>query len=91
MTIDTEGNLWIAFGESGCIVCISSQTGEELQRIELPVKRPTSCAFGGKDLAELYVTTRVETGEGASEHHGGLFVIKNLGVCGAAPDFLYKL
>ncbi len=27
MTIDTDGNLWVALGESGCVVCYRAETG----------------------------------------------------------------
>lgn len=35
--------------------------------MDLPVKRPTACTFGGDQLQDLYVTTRVETGAWAEE------------------------
>ncbi|PRW33693.1 SMP-30 gluconolaconase LRE domain [Chlorella sorokiniana] len=91
MTIDGDGNLWVAIGESGSVVCYSAETGEELQRVALPVKRPTACTFGGDQLQHLYVTTRVESGEGASPHHGGLFRVTIPGVKGAAPAYKYPL
>ena len=90
MTIDSKGNLWIAHGEGSAIVCYNPTTGKELQRVELPVKRPTSCTFGGKDLKTLYITTRhegrhLEKGEEASENWGGLFSVEIEGVKGARP------
>lgn len=56
LAIDSEGNLWSALWNGWCIACFSP-TGEELQRIKLPVQRPTSVAFGGADLTELYITS----------------------------------
>jgi sugar lactone lactonase YvrE len=56
MTIDAEGCLWIAFWDGWCVRRFST-SGEWLQTIELPVARPTSCAFGGADLDRLYVTS----------------------------------
>lgn len=91
MTIDADGNLWIALGESGSIVCVSPDTGEELHRVSLPVRRPTSCGFGGRDLEDLYVTTRVEKGEDASPHHGALFVVRGDGIRGLTSDFFFTL
>ncbi|GAB4813394.1 hypothetical protein N2152v2_000440 [Parachlorella kessleri] len=91
MTIDTDGNLWVALGESGCVVCYSAETGEELRRVRLPVQRPTACTFGGPELQHLYVTTRVESGEGASPHHGGLFQVDIPGVRGVAPAYIFPL
>jgi hypothetical protein len=35
-----------------------SPQGESLDQIDLPTAGPTSCAFGGPDLAELFITSR---------------------------------
>lgn len=91
MAIDANGNLWVAMGESSKIVCYSAATGEALQEVTLPVKRPTSCIFGGPGLEEMYVVTRVESGDAASEHHGGIFRVKIPGVRGLAPEPYYHL
>ncbi|MFL6744787.1 MAG: SMP-30/gluconolactonase/LRE family protein [Sphingomicrobium sp.] len=56
MTADSEGCLWIAFWDGGCIRRFSPD-GDLLQTIEMPVARPTSCAFGGPGLDRLYVTS----------------------------------
>ena len=45
-----------AFWDGWCPRRLSPQ-GECLQMIELPVQRPTSCAFGGPRLGQLYVTS----------------------------------
>ena len=81
MTIDTDGNLWVAFCHGGCVICYSPVTGEEIRRVEIPALETTSCAFGGPDLADLYVTTGVH-GSIEEEYGGRLFVIKGLGVKG---------
>lgn len=91
MAADSHGNVWVALGESGCIVCYDSRSGEEIQRIKLPIKRPTSCNFGGPGLATLFVTTRVESGENASAHHGGLFAVTIPGVTGLMADAMLKI
>lgn len=56
MTVDSDGNLWVAFWDGWCVRKISPD-GEILERIPMPVQRPTSCAFGGPDLDLLYVTS----------------------------------
>ncbi len=81
MTIDADGNLWIAFCHGACVICYSPKTGEELRRIDLPCLETTACAFGGSDLADLYVTTGVHKTE-VEELAGRLLVIKGLGVKG---------
>ena len=88
LTIDKDGNLWVALGEGGAIVCYDPAQGKEVRRIKLPVKRVTSCTFGGPGLKTLYVTSRhegrhLEAGEEASEHWGALFSVNIPGVSGA--------
>ena len=85
MTMDAEGNLWIAFCHGGCVVCFDPVTGVELQRVELPCLETTACAFGGPDLADLYVTTGIHKSV-AEEHAGRLFVIRGLGIKGLAAN-----
>ena len=85
MTLDAEGNLWIAFCHGGCVVSFDPATGEELRRIELPCLETTACAFGGPDLADLYVTTGIHKSV-VEEQAGRLFVIRGLGVKGLAAN-----
>jgi xylono-1,5-lactonase len=76
MTVDAEGCLWIAFWDGWCIRRLSPR-GERLQRIDMPVQRPTSCAFGGASLESLYVTSAragiPDKALGSQPHAGGLF------------------
>ncbi|BCX50220.1 gluconolactonase [Haloferula helveola] len=81
MTIDSDGNLWIAFCHGACVVCYDPQSGAELRRVDLPCLETTACAFGGPDLADLYVTTGVHKTE-VEELAGSLLVIRDLGVKG---------
>jgi sugar lactone lactonase YvrE len=57
MTIDTENKLWVALYGGGKVIRIDPADGKILFEIEVPVPKPTSCTFGGKELAELYITT----------------------------------
>jgi D-xylonolactonase len=77
MTVDSEGCLWIAFWDGGCVRRFSP--GAELVKtLEMPVSRPTSCAFGGRNLDELYVTSASiglgETALSMQPNAGGLFM-----------------
>ncbi len=85
MTLDAEGNLWIAFCHGACVACFSPVSGEELRRVELPCLETTACAFGGVGLADLYVTTGVHKSI-EEEHAGRLFIIRGLGVCGVSAN-----
>jgi sugar lactone lactonase YvrE len=81
MSIDADGNLWIAFCHGACVVCFDPESGEELRRVDLPCLETTACTFGGPELADLYVTTGVHKSV-VEEHAGRLFVIRGLGVHG---------
>ena len=81
MTIDAHGHLWIAFCHGGCVSCFDPKTGDELHRIALPCLETTACAFGGPDLADLFVTTGLHK-TAVEEHAGRLFVIRGLNVKG---------
>lgn len=57
MTIDDEDYLWVALFDGGKVIRISPETGETVFEINIPVPKVTSCAFGGYNLNELYITT----------------------------------
>jgi sugar lactone lactonase YvrE len=87
MTIDSEGMLWIALWGGGCVGRWDPRTGTRLGTVSVPAARVTSCAFGGANLDELYITT-ARTGLSESEladqpHAGGLFRARP-GVAGVA-------
>ena len=67
MTIDSEGNLYVAAGlhrlrgtgetlDTPCGVHVFSPEGELIELIPIPEDTITNCAFGGADLKTLYVT-----------------------------------
>ncbi len=57
---DVDGNLWVALWGAGKVVCINPITKTEIYNINLPEKNVTSCAFGGKDMDTLFITTAAE-------------------------------
>ncbi len=57
MTIDAEGNLWVAFWGGWAVRCYSPKTGELLATVEVPCSQVTSCTFGGPNLDRLFITT----------------------------------
>lgn len=78
MTVDSEGSLWIAFWDGWCVRRFSPE-GELLRTVEIPVSRPTSCAFGGPNLDRLYVTSASrdldEAALAMQPKAGGLFMV----------------
>ena len=57
MTIDDEGMVWIALWGGGAVTRWNPETGELLEKIELPAFNVSSCCFGGPDMDELFITT----------------------------------
>ena len=56
MAVDAEGCVWSAHWD-GFGVFRLDPTGKLMEKIELPVGKVTSVAFGGDSLDELYITT----------------------------------
>jgi sugar lactone lactonase YvrE len=56
MAVDSEGCVWSAHW-GGWRVTRYDPTGKVEQVIKMPVPNATSCAFGGDNLDELYITT----------------------------------
>jgi sugar lactone lactonase YvrE len=55
-SVDADGFVWNAAFDAGCLIRYAPD-GRVDRTVALPVSRPTACAFGGPDLATLYVTT----------------------------------
>ena len=86
MTVDAEDCLWIAFWDGWCVRRFSPD-GERLAELAMPVQRPTSVAFGGAGLDELFVTSAARDLSPAEleaqPQAGGLFRLRP-GVTGIA-------
>lgn len=54
--VDVEGFLWNARWEGGCVIRFAPD-GQVDRVVQIPATRVTCCAFGGPELATMYVTT----------------------------------
>jgi sugar lactone lactonase YvrE len=79
-TLDAEGMIWIAMWGGASVTRWNPETGELLQKISVPALNVTSCAFGGKDLDILYITSAsMSMNESQKEQYpyaGKLFQVK---------------
>ncbi len=84
-TVDAEGCLWSAFVYAGKVVRYAPD-GRVDRTIEMPVKKVTSCMFGGPDLDVLYITSMAKPPlprfPGDPVLRGSLFAITGLGTRG---------
>lgn len=89
MTIDERGFLWIALWGGSAVVCYDPATGKRIDRVDLPVSLVTSCAFGGDDLQDFYITSArigLREDEIAKEPLAGSLFRTRLGVKGVATS-----
>ncbi|XP_037818666.1 regucalcin isoform X1 [Lucilia sericata] len=80
MTIDTEGNIYVATFNGYAVYKINPSTGKILLEIKIPCLHVTSVAFGGPNLDILFVTTANE-GD-LPPPCGSVFKVTGLGVKG---------
>ncbi len=56
MTLDADGNLWVAFWGGGAVRQFNAENGELMTEIVVP-SCTTSCCFGGENYETLFITT----------------------------------
>lgn len=81
LTIDADGGVWVALYGAGAVHRYDPSGTLDLV-VELPVSRPTSCAFVDRDL--FITTTRENLPAGAEPRAGALFQVRP-GVRGLPP------
>ncbi|KAG6453937.1 hypothetical protein O3G_MSEX008390 [Manduca sexta] len=83
MTIDTDGNLWVANFDNYQVIKIDPRGGKLLQKVPIPALQVTSATFGGPNLDILYVTSAsMNRGEEQKPPCGSTFKVTGLGVKG---------
>jgi sugar lactone lactonase YvrE len=83
-TVDEQGYYWSAV-YGGWRVERRAPDGRLDATFDVPVQNPTSCAFGGLDLDQLYVTSasqRLSTEELAAQPLAGAVMVLQVGVRG---------
>ncbi|MEU3148388.1 MULTISPECIES: SMP-30/gluconolactonase/LRE family protein [unclassified Streptomyces] len=86
LTVDAGGCVWVALWD-GAAVRRYTPAGALDRVIELPVPRVTACAFGGRGLTDLYVTTARVGLDPAPPLAGSLLVVPGAGEGVAQPAF----
>ena len=90
LTVDCAGGVWVAMAKGGAVRRYTVASVLDMV-VELPVRKVTSCTFGGPDLEDLYITTSAEGLSGeelAAQPQAGLLFRCRPGVTGL-PAHLY--
>jgi sugar lactone lactonase YvrE len=88
LTVDSAGNVWVALWDGWEIRCYSPDA-HLLDTLPVPVQRPTSVAFGGGDLRDLYITTSrygLSRAAIAAQPAAGRLLRQRTAVVGRSPD-----
>lgn len=89
LTIDRNGDLWVALWEGSCVVKIDHRQATRSDEIRLPATLVTSCVFGGEDYKTLFISTATydftEEQFQQQPDAGSLFQVR-LDVGGFAPN-----
>jgi sugar lactone lactonase YvrE len=86
LTVDAEDHIWVAMWDGG-EVRRYTPGGELVARVRVPVSRPTSCCFGGADLATLFISTAQPAAERQTgEPEAGRLFRADTGVRGVAQS-----
>jgi sugar lactone lactonase YvrE len=90
--VDAEGGYWCALHGASRLRRYSAD-GEVSREIDLPVSQPTMCAFAGRDLDELYVTSasdKLSKEQRAREPNAGAVLRLKPGVRGITRPYLVR-
>jgi sugar lactone lactonase YvrE len=79
--IDSDGCYWTCGNDGGCLLRFTPR-GRLDRTIELPMAKPSMCAFGGEHLDTLLVTS-INPGQGADDWAGAVVLVRP-GVTGVA-------
>ena len=85
MTVDADGDLWVAVW-GGSRVVHYAPDGSERGMVPFPVSQTSSCAFGGADRRDLYVTSAARGISEVSEPEAGSLFRARPGAPGQAPN-----
>ncbi|WP_063005839.1 SMP-30/gluconolactonase/LRE family protein [Nocardia salmonicida] len=78
LTVDADGAIWVALWD-GAALHRYSPSGRLDRTVPLPTSRPTACAFGGRTLTDLYISTASAGPVAPNPWDGSLLVIPGAG------------
>lgn len=82
LSISEEGLVLVAMWGGSQVIVLNTK-GERAFSVQLPVKHPTSCAFGGKEFGTLFITSAIEDSNSQGDYlDGKVLQVEDLGLRG---------
>ncbi len=77
LCVDSEGMIWVACWDGSCIIRFK-RSGKIDKIIKMPISRPTSICFGGKNMKTLFITSarKINLSNKIEKNSGNIFYIK---------------
>jgi len=78
LTVDSEGYIWSAQWNGGCVKRYNLK-GEEVMKVRLPARKITSLTFAGGSYQDIYITSALdeESIQKRNDEAGALFYYKS--------------
>ena len=81
LTVDAEGGVWTAVSNGGAVYRYSPE-GVLEEKLPVPARKVTACAFGGEHLDQLFITTSQEDVDTRDDPLAGSLFRADVGVTG---------
>ena len=89
LTVDQDGTIFVASWGKSCIVSIDPEAMQIKETIPLSTKAPASCAFFGKEMNQLVITTATLGIDTDTDRNAGYLMIKTMNTQGRLP-YLFR-
>lgn len=91
LTVDSEGFVWSARWNGGCVVCHHPDDGRVVNRVSLPARKVSSITFGGPDYEHAYVTTATAGNDRSVERNGAGALFRFTPDVNGVPEFRSRI
>ena len=89
LTVDKNGTIFVASWGKSCIAIIDPKTMQIHETISVPTNAPASCAFFGKEMNQLVITTATLGIDTDTDRNAGYLMIKSMNTHGRLP-YLFR-
>lgn len=88
LTLDANDDIWVALWDGHGVLHLDGKTGALIEKIETPCPKASCCAFGGKELKTLIITSAAMNDGAQYPQAGNTFAVP--AKVPGRPIFYYK-